>query len=168
MSRKPDDEIPGDDRKGMSGRLDDFARSPTSKAARVAVELLDLEPFFTPENLRSIFNKLEECDRYAQASADFNGDMMFIALSLPLVNGIIHIASNRNGLRRATEWVVKEWQEDDKDPDKVSILSALTLIHLAVKGWQRFRDDPTKRNAWKRIIFRVQKLSTERLHEELE
>ncbi len=137
----------------------------TARATVDAIRLLNIEPFFNEDNLRSIFKKLEECDDYAE-SADFNGEMMFIALSLPIVNGIIHIASNRNDLRRATQWVVQEWKDGaNKDPDRVSILSALTLIYLAVKGWQRFRES-SKREIWKRIITRVQKLSSERLHDD--
>jgi len=136
----------------------------TQRAARKAVEELNIEPFIK-KHRPSIFNKLEECDHYAN-SADFNGDMMFIALSLPIANGIIHVASTREHLRKATKWVVDQWKSDaNQDPEKISILSALVLIHVAGEGWNKYKRsrDKEKREIWKRIHDRVQVLSTEKL-----
>lgn len=139
----------------LMGNIVDAA---TARAAAEAVELLEIKPFFNA-HMETIFTKLEECDSYAQ-SADFNGDMMFIALSLPVINGMIHIASNRKALNKAMDWVISQWKED---PDRISILSALTLIYTATKGLEKYGDDPQKQAVWKRITSRVQKLSTETL-----
>lgn len=138
--------------------------------AKQAVEKLDVSSFIQT-HLTQIFDKLEECEGYAKNEL-VNGDMMFMAFSLPIINGVIHIASNRRSLREATSWVVENW-EGGKDADQVSILSALTLIYVVGKGYERYvkgyaenltdsqkiRDE--KRLIWQRIYDRVRKLSLE-------
>jgi hypothetical protein len=103
---------------------------------------------------------LEECDRFAE-DADLNGDMMFIALSLPIMNGIIHVGSNRSDLRKAIEWILSKWKTENKEPDKISILSVLTLMYVVAKGWEAHKNDLGKRDIWLRIVSRVRKLSSE-------
>ena len=109
------------------------------KNAADAVAKLDVEQFIE-KHLRSLFQKLEECDNYAE-SAPVNGDMMFMALSLPIINGVIHIASNRTTLKNAMDWVLAKWKVPHKDPDPLSILSALTLIYVVGRGWSEYKDD---------------------------
>jgi hypothetical protein len=143
------------------------------RAAREAVERLDVKSFIQT-HLTEIFDKLEECEGYARNEL-VNGDMMFMAFSLPVINGVIHIASNRRDLREASSWVVENW-EGGEDADQVSILSALTLIYVVGEGYEtyvkKYAENPTdspetrkeklgKRDIWERIYGRVRKLSLE-------
>lgn len=144
---------------------DEASRDETARAAVTAVRKLKITPFLKAHEER-IFTKLEECDGYA-SNADFGGDMMFIALALPVINGIIHVASTRDNLEAASDWVVKEWGEGPKNPEKVPILSALTLIYVVAIGWDKYEHPAPdqsiaegKKVIWERILNRVQKLSS--------
>jgi hypothetical protein len=143
---------------------------PTARATIEVIKLLEVQKFFSRSNMKAILDKLEDCDQIAN-SADFNGDMMFIALSLPIANGVIHIASNRRALCHATKWLMDNWESDDnkgpdkEDPDKISILSALMLIYIVMQGWKKYKGNKEKQKIWGRIRTRVEKLSTESLDE---
>lgn len=123
--------------------------------AAEAVRRLDVGGFIK-EQMNPIHRKLEESDAYAESSP-VNGDMMFLALSLPITNGVIHIASTREALSEANKWVLEKWE--GPHPDPISILSALTLIDIVEEGWKTYKNDPDKREQWKRILRRVGKLS---------
>jgi len=147
---------PEDDSARVEAKLPTLSGEPIAKTAETAVKILGAEKFI--ENYSHlIFEKLEECDKYAQ-SADFNGDLVFIALSLPIINGIIHVASNSAALIAARDWVVSKWK-DNKDPDPVSILSALTLVYVVAKGWRAFQEDQERREVWRRILGRMERLN---------
>jgi hypothetical protein len=118
--------------------------------AQFAVEEeLQVQEFFQAHR-EQIFRKLEECDQIAE-NAPINGDMIFIAESLPLINSIIHVGSDRATLARASNWVRETWG-DEADP--LIVLSALLFIYVANKGAEEKGNDET----WKRIHERVEKL----------
>lgn len=170
--RKPEHEDEPEDQVLTEKEISKFVGPPTARATVEVIKLLEVEEFLS-RNMKAILDKIEDCDQIA-SSADFNGDMMFIALSLPIANGVIHIASNRRALSHATGWLIKNWEPDDEenpdkdrpdkeDPDKISILSALMLIYIVMQGWEEYKSVKDKRKMWERIRIRVQKLSTESL-----
>jgi hypothetical protein len=127
------------------------------QTATTAVEMLDVRPFVR-KYIEPILSKLEECEQDA-ASSPVNSDMMFLALTLPVINGVIHIASNPKALRESMAWVTEKWQEPHGDPDPISLLSALTLIYIVVEGWNRYKDDATKSQVWRSMLNHVKTLS---------
>jgi len=123
-------------------------------------EELKVEEFFDVHK-EQIYKKLEECDEIAE-NAPTNGDMIFIAESLPIINSIIHVGTDRKKLTGASNWVRKTWGED---ADPLIVLSALLFIYVANKGALRFTtgqsDEPVegdREEIWNRIHRRVQKL----------
>lgn len=129
---------------------------------KTAVEKLGVEKFIEVHGKDQIFPKLEDCDKHAE-NAKVDSDMMFIALSLPVINGIIHIASNPTNLKKAMGWVYENWTKvaDVDDPDAISILSALTLLYVSIKGEEANREEPDKKEIWQRILQRVKLFSKE-------
>lgn len=116
-----------------------------------AVELLDVKQFIRT-HLDSIYLRLEESDAYAQ-SAPLHNDTVFMALSLPIASGVIHIASDRAELDEARRWVFEKWP--GPHPDPITILATLTLIYIAESGWRKYENNPEKRDQWQRIVGRV-------------
>lgn len=112
-------------------------------------EELKVKKFFEVHR-EAIYKKLEECDEIA-AHAPTNTDMIFIAESLPIINSIIHVGSDRKTLGEASSWVRDTWG-DEADP--LIVLSALLFIYVANKGAEENLEDPV----WRRIHRRVQKL----------
>jgi len=178
MSNKPEDPVEGDRSKPPAGGADDLANARgggritgqleaqlntvvqdpvIARFAQEAVEELGVKQFINDYE-EPIYDKLLECDSYAE-TAKVNSDMMFIARSLPVINGIIHIASNRERLSRAMRWVEKNMEESE--PDAISILSALTLIYVAVQGEIKRKDRIEEREAWRRILRRVRRFSSD-------
>lgn len=125
-----------------------------------AVDRLKLPAFFEehPDYLQTVHNRLEEIDDEA-VNAKVKGEMTFMALSLPLTNGIIHIGSNRRGLREAVDWARVNWIDW---PDPLSILTALTLVYIVRRGWEQNRGTDN-RAKWARIGERVKMFSEEAL-----
>jgi hypothetical protein len=118
--------------------------------------ILKVEGFFS-EHKQHIYDRLEECDKIAN-KAQSNPDMLFIAESLPIINGIIHVGSARAELNSATEWVRKHWDVGEAHPRIV--LSAL-LFHYVMDSGVRDHENcdlSKKREAWERIKKRVEKL----------
>src|SRR5205085_11194623 len=85
------------------------AAKTIAEAAEQVVIRLGIEQFIEKQWER-IEEKLRECDEYAVAAATFGGDMIFISMTIPLVNGIIHVGSTREKLTNTTEWIAKEWR----------------------------------------------------------
>jgi len=122
--------------------------------------MLDVRPFIK-DHIDPIYSKLEECEEDAKR-APVNSDMMFLALALPVINGVIHIASNPTALRDAMDWVTSKWAEPKREPpDAVSILSALTLIYIVYTGYMRYKqdEDHEKKEKWLSIWTRAKKLA---------
>jgi hypothetical protein len=141
-----------------SGETQHAAASKIEEIAKTAVDHLGVAEAIRRESERegsdSLFTRIEECDTFAEA-APVNSDMMFLALSLPIANGLIYFATNRERLRRAREWAARNWPGQD---DPISTLAALTLIYIVKSGWRTFKSDPEKAPIWSRINTRVEKL----------
>ncbi|PYS80142.1 MAG: hypothetical protein DMF67_11240 [Acidobacteria bacterium] len=117
------------------------AAKTIADAAEQVVVRLGIEKFIE-QQWEKIGKKLDECDEYARAAATFGGDMIFISMAIPLVNGIIHVGSTRERLTTTTEWISKEWRRASLtyDPERIPVISALTLIYLITKGWKITKD----------------------------
>jgi hypothetical protein len=104
-------------------------------AAEQVVVRLGIEKFIE-QQWEKIATKLDECDEYAVAAKNFGGDMIFISMAIPLVNGIIHVGSTRDKLTATTNWIAKVWRQASLayDPERIPVISALTLIYLITKG----------------------------------
>lgn len=135
----------------MNGHVDDVAAK--------AVSLLDVTEFIR-RNIDGLYDKLEESDRLA-AGSPMNDDVMFVALSLPAVQGIIQFASSRKDLDVAMKWVKDHWKDKSHDPDPMSILSALTLIYIVEEGVKRYEQDAERKKTWSRIRGRLGALKDE-------
>jgi hypothetical protein len=124
--------------------------------AAIATETFLLVEDFFEKHKESIYERLEECDDIAK-KAVAKDDMMFIAESLPIINGLIHVGSKRKDLNKAIDWVRKEW---GGEADPIIVLSALVFIYIADQGVKEFRnsEDQEERMIWTRIEKRVQKL----------
>lgn len=146
------------------------------KKAKEAVQELGVVNFINT-NQDLIYRKLEDCDiRVFKAQkqqniksgesciAGYECDIMFIADSLPLVTGIVNLGSET--LNNAKQWV----RELVPDADPISVLSALTLLYIAEKGYRKYQQDNTlikgaeylgehasRKEVWKRIYTRVKK-----------
>jgi len=127
--------------------------------SRTAIEYLGVAETIRREAEReggdSLFARLEECDAFAEA-APVNSDMMFLALTLPIANGLIYFGTSGDRLRRAREWASHRWPQQQEDPN--STLAVLTLIYIVKLGWRRFKEVPEKLPVWSRINQRVEKL----------
>ncbi len=134
------------------------AADDVEKLANDVVELLGVEDAITREIERkgddSLFARIEECDKFA-IDAPVNSDMMFLALSLPIANGLIYFATSRERLRIAREWIQTNWHDKD---DPISTLAALTLIYIVKRGWREYHSRADKQDVWVRINRRVEKL----------
>ena len=113
-----------------------------SEAAENVVNTLEIEKFIT-EQWEKIDKKLRECDEYAKVAAPFGGDMIFISMAIPLANGVIHVGSTREKLEETTKYIQQEWQKASlaHDPERIPVISALTLIYLITKGWLKADKD---------------------------
>jgi hypothetical protein len=142
------------------------AAKTIAEAAEQVVVRLGIEVFIA-DQWEKIEPKLRECERYAQASVAFGGDMIFISMAIPLVNGIIHVGSNRSDLTTTTEWISKEWRNASltQDPERIPVISALTLIYLITIGWENAKKLKPKdelREPWKLMKQRVQRLCSDK------
>lgn len=142
------------------GTIGDYVRS--------AVEILGVEKFIK-RNIRQFGDKLEKFHEYAEERGD--GDMIFMALSLPIATGVIHVGSNRGALSKAIEWVGTlpgpdqggkkgKREEDDNKPDPFSILSVLVLIAIVEEG-RNLKLKREQKKVWQGIHQRIAKLRHE-------
>lgn len=153
-----------------SPRTEERPSPEVSHIARQAVDTLEIREFIN-KWAEPIEKKLLDCERQA-SDAPINNDMLFVAAALPIINGVIQIASDRTTMRKSIDWLQKQpWIKDkaDADFDPVSVLSALTLIEVVNEAWRQTRAG--KRNAanaaeWNSIIRRMRKLSKEMDEEE--
>jgi hypothetical protein len=85
-------------------------------------------------------------------------DVMFIAESLPVISGIIHVGSRPNYFKDATEWIKKEFPDADANP--ASVLSALTFIYVVEKAQEYYKasGNEEKRRIWEHICKQVKNL----------
>jgi hypothetical protein len=135
--------------------------------ANEAVGILQLPTFFKdhPDYLQTIHDRLEEIHDDAEKvnarkEKSVKGEMTFMGRSLPLTNGVIHIGSDRTGLRAAVDWARTTWEDW---PDPLSILTALTLVYIVERGWDENKHKADKRGTWARIGARVKMFSEDLL-----
>jgi hypothetical protein len=143
------------------------AAKTIAEAAEQVVVRLGIEKFIEAQWEEKIDPKLRECERYAIASAAFGGDMIFISMAIPLVNGIIHVGSDREKLAKTSDWISRVWEKASLTPDaeRIPTISALTLIYLITIGWRSARKLKTKDEShqlWKRMQQRVQRLCSDK------
>lgn len=121
-----------------------------------------------PNNKTRIYERLEDCDKAAeiagQAQTKSKGknlvktssDMIFIAESLPIIHGIIHVAISRQSLSQAIKWIREYWGET---ANSLIVLSALVFTYVADKGVADTTSDEKRAETWRRIAKRVQKFA---------
>jgi hypothetical protein len=132
-----------------------------AKDAMWVVNNLDIKDFID-DHWPKISQKLIECEKFAR-EVRYGPDMMFVSMAIPLVNGIIHVASTRDKLIKTTKYFSDEWKRAGiKEPEKVPIVSALTLIYLVSKGLDTLpQGDKTAATLWEDMNARVQHLSSD-------
>jgi hypothetical protein len=107
-----------------------------------------------------IFQRLEECDAIAKESG---ATTLFVAQSLPIINGIIYVGSrSQDNLNQALKWVHSRFAKADPQ----IVLSTLVFRYIADIGLAAYKgttstnkDTGEPREAiWTRISERVEKL----------
>jgi hypothetical protein len=121
-------------------------------ARHAAENELEIKRFFE-EHKGQIYEKLKDCDKFA-LQAGPQSDMIFVAESLPIINGIIHVGSTRQRLTEANKWVRETWGES---ADPLIILSALVFVYVVEEGAKQFKGT-AEQPVWDRIQGRVKKL----------
>jgi hypothetical protein len=172
-SREPHvgkDEVKTDDLvEGLTDSSDEVSLSAAktiADAAEQVVVRLGIEKFID-QQWPKIDEKLRECEGLAKLTQTFGGDMIFISMAIPLVNGIIHVGSDRDRLSKTSEWIAREWRKPTLtyDPERIPVISALTLIYLITKGWKATRTlkgKDERKELWKRMQKRVQRLCSDK------
>lgn len=127
-------------------------RQAAAEAARIlgVTNLID-------ETADTLFAQIEGCDAFATGS-EGDSDSIFIALSLPIANALVHYGTSRHAMADARAWFLSHWPEANT-PDPTSALAVLTLIYIVDKAVERYRDQPEKRDVWLRIQARMAKVS---------
>jgi hypothetical protein len=123
-------------------------------SAEEAVDLLVLRNFVR-DNKNAIYKQLEDCDaRVSQGPSGLDPDAAFIAQSLPLISGVIHVGSTRENFEAAATWV----QKQSPHAEPASLLSTLVLLYVVDQGWQDadVSKDADKKTQWGRIYQRAQ------------
>jgi hypothetical protein len=152
------------------------AAKTIADAAELVVVNLEIEEFIA-DRWSQISNKLRECDEYAVTAKTFGSNMMFLSMAIPLVNGVIHVGSKSERLS-ATTTLIEDLRKTiglSYDPQRIPVISALTLIYLIVKGWYGVTKElkatqpanaPEKlkdlEEVWGRMLSRAQRLCSDR------
>jgi len=123
------------------------------QSAGHAVQLLVLERFIR-DNKQDIYKQLEDCDdRVSGRPSGLDPDAAFVAQSLPLIDGVIHVGSSRDHFDDAARWVQR--QSPHIEPD--SLLSTLVLLYIMEQGLQdaRASTNADRKSKWERIHQRA-------------
>lgn len=131
------------------------AEEQIEQAAAEAVRRLGVDVVIEQAS-ETILTQFEDCDRFASGSPA-DADAMFIALSLPITNALIHYATSRYQMADTKSWLRREWPDLADAQDPTSTLAVLTLLHIVSEGWRRYRNQPEKKEVWARIRKRVEK-----------
>jgi hypothetical protein len=121
--------------------------------ATEAADILSIATAMTKKTTSErLFSRLETFDAFAQKGP---GDpkQIFVALSLPTANDLIHLTTTQEKLANAREWVRERWS--GRLSDESTTLASLTLIYIVYEGWRRHSGDDAKRDIWERIKSRV-------------
>lgn len=131
----------------------DPLKDPVFKTAAALVRELGAAEFVRLYG-DTLHSKILESDTFAENTPG-NGDMMFMALMMPITNGIIHLSADRQTIEGRLRWVRRRWK---RHPDPHSVLSLLMLAYVARTGWDANSEGP-RRKQWNRVLERVRHLS---------
>jgi hypothetical protein len=144
----------------ISGPQDTSSVGRMLESAQEAVKLLGLEDFIN-DNKVPIYKQLEDCDERVKVGPDgLDPDAAFIAQSLHMISGVIHVGSTRANFDEAASWV----KRPDIHAEPTSLLSTLVLFYVVYQGWQdaNASSDETKKARWNSIYQRAKWLYEKR------
>jgi hypothetical protein len=124
------------------------------KNAEEAVRLLGLEGFIK-DNKAPIYQQLEDCDeRVKVGPSGLDPDASFIAQSLHMIGGVIHVGSTRAHFDEAAVWV----KRPHAHAEPTSLLSTLVLVYVVDQGWRdaNASNDEAKKVRWNSIHRRAE------------
>jgi hypothetical protein len=126
-----------------------------AEAVKVVESTLMLKEFID-DHKHQIYERLEECIDTAKKAA-IDNDVIFIAESLPIINGIIYVGSRREILKGALDQIRAD---RGKDSDPYIVLSAYVLIYIVNRGAEEFKhsEDMAKQARWGYIQKLAQRL----------
>jgi hypothetical protein len=137
-------------------------------SAQEAVKRLDLEAFIQ-DNKEAIYKQLEDSDAcVSKAPEELNPNAVFIAQSLHLISGVIHVGSNPANFDAAAAWVqdprgrqqlTSAWVLDPGvHANLTSLLSTLVFLYVVNQGWQdaNASGDASKKARWESIYKRAE------------
>ncbi|HEU4560776.1 MAG TPA: hypothetical protein VFS20_23190 [Longimicrobium sp.] len=149
------------------GRLPDTRGVPDE--ARPPMQLLQLATEvvndlgvveFLNKHEQTLYERLKEAHEYANKvdeTSGGGGDIQFMSAVLPITNGIIHIASDRQRIKSALGRL-----KDQEATDPIASLSALTLIYFVTDGWTDHKGRATEKEQWLHIMERVKRTAAGR------
>jgi hypothetical protein len=130
------------------------------QSANEAVKRLGLKDFIQ-DNKAAIYGQLEDCDtRVSERPSGLDPNAAFVAQSLPLIGGVIHVGSSRTNFDDAATWV----QQQSPHAEPNSLLSTLVLLYIVDQGWQDAHapnqdahapNDEKKKAQWESIYQRA-------------
>jgi hypothetical protein len=132
---------------------DDARVKKMLESAQKSVELLGLTKFID-DNKKAIYEQLEDCDaRVSKVPIGLHPDAAFIAQSLGMIGGVIHVGSTRKNFDAAAAWVLPP----DTHAEPMSVLSTLVLLYVVEKGWRDpdVSKDAAKKARWDTIYKRT-------------
>jgi hypothetical protein len=99
----------------------------------------------------AIFDKIEE--RYEKLKHDKDAPLLFIGELLPLMSGIVQVASKYENINNGVAWA----KGIIPNADAGSLLTTFTLLYLIDKGQQKFANDSKRHLVWDEISRQVEK-----------
>lgn len=132
-------------------------KAPWSALAEEAVEKKLRIADFLSGHGPNIYERFEEFERKVKTSQaaqpETVQDLTFIALCLPVVSGLIHVATTKADFDEALSWVASQ----SPQIDGTAMLSALTFLYIVQEGEKALEGDPEKRELWAEIRKRVER-----------
>lgn len=122
-------------------------------AAETVEDYLRVDKFIE-NHKEKIFAKLEE--NFGRVKDQPQAHLMFVALCLPLVSGVIHVGSTLQDFNHASDWI----KQTLGDVDPVAILSTFTLVYIVKKGLKEFSgsNDRNRKQLWEDMYDAIQTL----------
>jgi len=122
-------------------------------SAKEAVGLLGLTKFID-DNKEAIYDQLEDCnERVRKVPIGLDPDAAFIAQSLGMIGGVIHVGSTRKNFDAAAGSVLPPGTH----AEPMSVLSTLVLLYVVHKGWRDpdVSKDAARKARWDTIYKRT-------------
>jgi hypothetical protein len=122
------------------------------QSAKDAVDRLGLTDFIK-DNKAAIYRQLEDFTHVTKGPIGLDPNAAFVAQTLPLASGVIHVGSSRTNFDKAALWV----QNQSAHAQPNSVLPTLVLLYIVHQGWQDARDthDEKKKAQWESIYERA-------------